>query len=349
MAKKAKKEKATVSGSDAAQAAIKKKFGEGIIVSGQSIVEAPKMLIPFSPAHDLMLGGGIPEGTWTIVTGPPKVGKTTSALDFAGTCQRPEYDSPDSGPRKVFFFNVEGRLKDRDLRGIKHLILSDDRFEVVKSKKGKILDAADYLEIAETYINEVPGCVIVFDSFSQLCSKERKEAEVGERFRDDVPLMLSSFCKRMCNVLPVNDCIFLGITHLIANQAPGAKKQTMEAGGRKIQYNSDIKMVATHRTFEPKEGVAKGQIIHWKCEWAASGAPGGKCDSFLRYDHGIDKQWEVIDMGVDLGVIEKSGGWYLLPGEDKKINGKDKVSDYLRENPLLFDAVYAQCREMLGL
>jgi recombination protein RecA len=349
MAKKATNIKKGI-GAEAAQKALKKKFGDGIIVSGQSIADTEKMVIPFSPAHDLMLGGGIGEGTWTIVTGPAKVGKTTSALDFAGTAQSPEYDSPDSGPRKVFFFNIEGRLKGRDLRGIKTLTLSEDRFEVVKSKKGKILNAADYLECAETYINEVPGCVIVFDSFSQLCSKERQDAAIGDRFRDDTPILLSNFCKRMCNVLPVNDVVFIGITHLISNQTPGSMKQSSEAGGRKIQYNSDIKMHATHRTLYPKEteGTAKGQIIHWKCDWAASGAPGGKCESLLRYNHGIDKEWELIKIAGDLGIVNVAGSWLTFP-DGSKCQGRDKGAQMLRDCPKVFKSIQKDCREMLGM
>ncbi len=353
MAKKAKaKAKAKDSGgtkvAPAIDASLIKEFGEGIFVSGQSIVDNPSVTIPVSPAIDLMLAGGIPEGSFCISTGPPKVGKTTLWLDFAGTAQGMEYANdlcPDG--RHVYFFNIEGRIKARDLAGIKSLDLSERWFTSIQSEPGNILTAEKYLSILEHLVNTKPGSIFVVDSFSQLCSGSRMDSSYADRFRDDVPLMLSSFCKKVSNVLPVNKCLILGVTHKIADQSR-SMSPWMEASGRKLQYQMDVKLEATHRTLKPENNDNPiGQVVHWKCHSSSIGPPGRKAESFLRYNHGIDKEWEIIDMAVDIGIINKGGAWYTFPDESKA-QGKDKAADYLRENPETYTEISKQVREMMG-
>jgi RecA/RadA recombinase len=128
-----------------------KNFGSNIILSGNSIVDKKSVIIPVSPALDLILQGGIPEGSFVVFTGQPKCGKTTTSLDFAATAQKEEYQGDLKKPRHVYYLNIEGRLKKRDLEGIKNLDL--DRFDVIGSQQGKILHAEEYLQIAEKLIN----------------------------------------------------------------------------------------------------------------------------------------------------------------------------------------------------
>lgn len=107
---------------------VKKKFGDDIMRSATSVVDRESVVIPVSPALDLVLNGGIPEGSFVIFTGQPKCGKTTTSLDFAATAQKDEYQGDSKKPRHVYYLNIEGRLKKRDLEGIPHLNL--DRFEI---------------------------------------------------------------------------------------------------------------------------------------------------------------------------------------------------------------------------
>ena len=101
---------------------IKDKFGD-ILFGGEFITSSKSIIIPVSPSIDMMLGGGIPEGSLVIVTGLQKLGKTSLCLHFAGNAQDIKYRNdmcPKEG-RHVYFLNVEGRIKPRDLLGIKHL------------------------------------------------------------------------------------------------------------------------------------------------------------------------------------------------------------------------------------
>ena len=129
-----------------------KQFGSDIILSGNAIVDKKTVIIPVSPSVDLILNGGIPEGSFVVLTGQPKCGKTTTSLDFAATAQKPQYaHSSFKEGREVYYLNIEGRLKKRDLEGIPGLNL--EKFHVIGSQTGKILHAEEYLQIGERIIN----------------------------------------------------------------------------------------------------------------------------------------------------------------------------------------------------
>ena len=330
---------------------LKKKFGDSVFVSGNQVVSASKKIISFSPKLDVMLGGGIPEGVVGVVTGPPKVGKTTGFLHFAGMAQRPEYDTP-TGPRHVFFHNIEMRLKERDLRGIKHLNLSEDRFTCIQSTADNFLTAEKHAQIFFELVHSVPGAVFIFDSFSALCTQTRLDATMGAKFRDNYTTILSDMLTRSQPIIILNNSIVLGVTHEVANTG-GFGSNKSETGGVKVQYHSDIKMRASHSTpwrvggSDTEDGVQIGQIVHWKCAWSALGAPGPKCDSLLRYGYGIDREGEMIEVGSDLGLINKAGSWFTFP-DGSKIQGLEKARQVLVDDPSLYEAINMKYREMMG-
>ena len=140
---------------------VKKKFGDEILLSATAIVDRESVVVPVSPALDIILNGGIPEGSFIVFTGQPKFGKTPTSLDFAATAQKPEYQGNLKNPRQAYYLNIEGRLKKRDLEGIPGLDLG--RFNVIGSQQGKILHAEEYLQIAERIINEEPGSILIID------------------------------------------------------------------------------------------------------------------------------------------------------------------------------------------
>ena len=149
---------------------VNKSFGDDIVLSANSVLDTKVINIPISPSLDIILNGGVPEGSFVILTGQPKCGKTTTSLYVAAIAQQKQYAHGDfADGREVYYLNIEGRLKKRDLNGIKGLDL--DRFHIIGSKTGKILHAEEYLQIGERIINEVPGSVVIIDSYSALCTE----------------------------------------------------------------------------------------------------------------------------------------------------------------------------------
>ena len=329
---------------------VKKDFGDDIILSGNSIVDRKIVVIPVSPALDMVLSGGIPEGSFVVLTGQPKCGKTVTSLDFAATAQRPEYQGASNTPREVYYLNIEGRIKKRDLEGIKGLDL--ERFHVIGSQQGKILHAEEYLQIGEKIINQEPGCVLIIDSYSALCTEAEITSDMDKMQRADGAKLLAKFCRKVANVIPVNKNIVIGITHLMGNPT-GYGAEFKEKSGQAIAYQTDIKLKA--KTFKPwttgADGTQIGQEVEWQVVCSALGPPGAVTTSYIRYGQGIDKYTEIINIACDIGAINKGGAWYTLTSEkdSPKFQGTEKVRNYLVDNQTAYDNLVKVVKETMGI
>ena len=321
---------------DSIEQTIAKNFGDNVLVDGHSLLEKKNVIISVSPKLDLILGGGITEGSFVIFTGQPKYGKSLSALDFAATCQQKTYNGKfcPTG-REVYYYNIEGRLKARDLTGIPHLQL--DKFHIIESKPGKILHGEEYLQIGEMLINNKPGSVHIFDSFSALCTEAEMTTEMNQMQRADGAKLLAKFCRKIANVIPVNLNFVIGVTHLMGN-VTGYGKAWKEKSGQAIAYQVDVKLQAiAMRAWKDKNEQQIGQETDWQCITSAIGPPGKKTTSYIRYGEGIDKTQESISLACDIGIIRKGGAWYsfdFIEGEDKpKVQGMENVRQLLLDNP----------------
>lgn len=329
---------------------VTKQFGSDIILDGSSIVDKKTLVIPVSPSLDIVLNGGIPEGSFVVLTGQPKCGKTTTSLDFAATAQKSEYQGSLKSPREVYYLNIEGRLKKRDLEGIPGLDLQ--KFHVIGSQQGKILHAEEYLQIAERIINEIPGCVLIIDSYSALCTEAEITSDMDKMQRADGAKLLAKFCRKVANVIPVNKNIVIGITHLMGNPT-GYGAEFKEKSGQAIAYQTDIKLRA--KTFKPwtlsADSTQIGQEIEWQVVCSALGPPGGNITSYIRYGQGIDKYMEAIGLGSDMGIIHKGGAWYTLTAveEKPKFQGTEKLRQYLLENEDAYKNLVQTIKETMGL
>jgi recombination protein RecA len=332
--------------------AVEKSFGENIMLDGKALVDKKLMTIPVSPALDLILGGGIPEGSFVILTGQPKCGKTTTSLDFAATAQKKEYNGT-NGPRHVYYLNIEGRLKKRDLEGIPGIDL--ERFHIIGSQTGKILHAEEYLQIGERIINEAPESILIIDSYSALCTEAEITSDMDKMQRADGAKLLAKFCRKVANVIPVNRNIVIGITHLMGNPGYG-NIEWKEKSGQAIAYQTDIKLRAKfHKPWtigtESNE-TQIGQEIEWITQCSALGPPGGTITSYIRYGQGIDKAMELTSLGTDMGLINKAGSWYtlsFLTEKKEKFQGIEKVRQYLVENPKAYELLYSGIKDLIGL
>jgi recombination protein RecA len=328
-----------------------KKFGDEVILTGNALVDKKVLTIPVSPSLDLILNGGIPEGSFVVLTGQPKCGKTTTSLDFAATAQQLKYayGSFKEG-RQVYYLNIEGRLKKRDLEGIPGLDL--ERFHIIGSQQGKILHGEEYLQIAEKIINEIPGCVLIIDSYSALCTEAEITSDMDKMQRADGAKLLAKFCRKVANVIPVNKNIVIGITHLMGNPT-GYGAEFKEKSGQAIAYQTDIKIRA--KKFSAwvvgTETTQIGQEITWQVLCSALGPPGGEITSYLRYGQGIDKHTELINLASDLGLINKGGAWYTITTveEKPKFQGTEKVRQYIIDNPKVYENLLKEVKSTMGI
>ena len=172
------------------EAAIKKHFGK-VISTGSELRVKKKdyKTLSVSPNLDLALNGGLLEGTWTIISGNPKGGKSTTALQICKNAQ-------DEG-RNVIYLDAESRLKDYNLVGVQGLNL--DEFQVVHGEdEGDALAAEDFLKIAESMFKmpKNKGAVCVIDSCSSLVPRAELEEDPSATLRASLPKLLSHWVKK---------------------------------------------------------------------------------------------------------------------------------------------------------
>ncbi len=322
---------------------IAKKYGN-VSFSGNDIRERKRILIPTTPTLDLSLCGGIREGSWTILTGKPKCGKTTMALQIAANAQKLG--------KFVYYFNVEHRFEFKNLSTVHHLKTTPDCFKLFESTKEKYLSAEDHLNLAKDVICGHPGCLVIFDSISCLCPENEMAKDIGDMGRPEGPKMYGQFCRQMASRVPLNNIAFIGILHVIANTS-GYGESWVEDGGVKIQFQCDTKL--KHKTswnWEEGSGENKkkiGKLVDWDIVFSANGRPGDIVQTAMRYGYGFDDTYEIVTLGIELGQISQSGTWFSTlssTGEEIRGQGKPKLCEYFTNNPLELEFLHNKIKEI---
>ena len=289
-----------------------KKFGKGVLITGDKLKDVTNPIVHVSPKLDIVLGGGIPGGSVVTLAGMPKSGKTLSALHIAGNAQK--------CGRPIYYLNVEGRIKPRDIDGIK--CLDKSKLNIVRSYRDEggtshILTAEEFLAAAEHIIHTVPSAVVIIDSISQLVTSGELSKDIGEQSRAPGAMLLAQFTRKLSNVIPVNDIILIGILHFIANTS-GYGKSQVASGGNKIKYACDIGLECKGFTYlrdggkEDNTSKPYGQEVTWVTTSTAFAPPGQTTTSTIKYGVGIDELTELVQVAQELGFISKSGSWYKM-------------------------------------
>jgi len=320
---------------------LSKKFGAETFVNADQIINKPQQIISISPKMDIGLSGGIPEGSWVILSGPPKAGKSSTALYIASLCQKPE-----NGSRNVYYLDAEGRMKKMNLLGTKGLDLN--KITVIQSSEGSIISAETFANIAKDIIRSDPGAVLIIDSTSAMCSEKELSEDTSGQIRSLGPKIMANFCRTNGTVVPVQRTIVIMIQHLIANTS-GYGPTQYEDGGRKMQYQADIKLRCKSFKAWTSGETQIGQEITWDVVTSALGPPGQKVVSNLRYNYGIDKEWEIIDLACEFGIIKKAGAWFSYSIDEKefKAQGQEKLRDLLADNQSHMNFIQKELKEML--
>lgn len=267
-----------------------------------NLAEEEKKVLSISPLFDLQLNGGVPEGSNVLLSGPPKCGKSTLALQIALGAQ--ELDG-----RPVFYFDVEGRFKKMNLHTVHGL---DPLYvEHIRSEEGRILSGEDHLNIAWDIIQSLPRAVIIIDSTSQICSSGELAEEIKGDVRSSGPKLMSAFTRKLSTAVSVQNTIVVMIQHIIADTGRSMKTKAV-SGGNKIQYQGDINLECSHFQDWMNGEELIGKVSHWKVVTSALGGPTGSFPAHIRYGYGLDKINEVLDLSKDMGLITKAGAWFTL-------------------------------------
>lgn len=278
-----------------------------IVSTGRDLLNKSQEIMSISPRIDSILGGGIPEGTTTLISGPPKAGKSSLTLRMCKQAQ-------EMG-RSVVYIDVEHRLKKMNLEGT--LGLNPDKVIHIHSDANNLLNAEKVLTIAKQSLQDLPGSLVVMDSFGALVTEGEMLGELKGSQRNDLHKLLSLFHRILVPIISVNRNFFVGILQEHSNVS-GYGAPTVEGGSSKGKYLSDVKLRVKKFEYWEANNVKVGQMGHWICSYSALGPPGGECQSYIRYGIGIDILQELIATGIDAGLICKSGAWYACPFISKR-------------------------------
>lgn len=331
---------------------IVKDYGN-ILKTGQEVFDIKKnrLDIPISLNFDLGLNGGIKEGSSTVITGPPKCGKTTMILQLLANGQKLG--------RKGIYIDVENRLQDYNLGGIEGL--NKDDLIIIGPEEGstKNISAEDYFTVVERLISspEYRGCICVIDSTSSMLPRTELDAAVSATLRAQMPKLFAHFIKKVSQVIQTNRVSMVYVQHLITNTSGWGKLRNAD-GGMMIQYQKDNGFEFENSKDWVEDGKIVGKEINCEITCSARGASGNKVTSWIRFGQGIDFIKEAMNLGESFGLIEKSGSWFSLPFlagttydamSTNSMQGTDKVYAFLQDNKEILELLNQEIRKLLSL
>ena len=303
---------------DAALGQIDRQFGKGSVMK---LGDAPAEDIACYPTGslglDIALGiGGLPRGRVIEIYGPESSGKTTLALSLIAEAQKKN--------GAAAFIDAEHAL---DPSYAARLGVNTDELLVSQPDTGE-----QALEIADMLVRSAAIDVIVVDSVAALTPKAEIEGDMGDHHVGlQARLMSQALRKLTGNINRANTMvIFINQIRIKIGVMFGNPETT--TGGNALKFYSSVRMDIRRIGAIKKGDEILGNQTRVKVVKNKVAPPFVKAEFDILYNEGISKEGELIDLGVELGVVEKSGAWYAYNGE-RIGQGRDKVREFLKENP----------------
>lgn len=310
-----------------------KSYGKGTIMRlGDNVVEKMEVISTGSIALNKALGvGGFPKGRIIEIYGPESSGKTTLAIHAIAECQKKGGIAAIIDAEHAF-----------DQFYAKALGVDTDNLLISQPDNGE-----QALEIADNLIRSGAIDILVIDSVAALTPKAEIEGEMGDsQMGLQARLMSKALRKLTGSIHKANTCcIFINQLRDKIGVMFGNPETT--TGGNALKFYASIR-VDIRRAAAIKNGETLiGNRTRVKVVKNKVAPPFQQAEFDIMYGEGISKIGEIIDMGVDLNVIKKSGSWYSY-GETKLGQGRDAVKDLLKDNPELMEELEKLVVEQLG-
>ena len=318
-------------GLETALAQIEKQFGKGAVMKlGANIAMQVDSISTGSLGLDMALGvGGLPRGRIIEIYGPESSGKTTLALHVLAEAQKKGGE--------VAFIDVEHALDPTYARA---LGVDIDSLLVSQPDTGE-----QAMEICEALVRSGAIDAIVVDSVAAMVPRAEIEGEMGDSHVGLQARLMSQALRKLTGIIGKTNtvCIFINQLREKVGVVYGSPEVT--TGGRALKYYSSVRIdVRRIEGLKDSTGSFTGNRTRAKIVKNKVAPPFREAEFDIMFGEGISKVGEIIDLGVKLGIVQKSGAWFNY-GETRLGQGRDNAKQFLRDNPDIAAEIETQVRD----
>ncbi|MFN5442608.1 MAG: recombinase RecA [Crocinitomicaceae bacterium] len=309
-----------------------KTFGKGSVMKlGDSAIEEVEVIPTGSITLDLALGvNGFPKGRIVEIYGPESSGKTTLAIHAIAECQK------NGGIAAII--DAEHAF---DQFYAKKLGVDIDNLLISQPDNGE-----QALEIADNLIRSGAIDLIVIDSVAALTPKAEIEGEMGDSQMGLQARLMSKALRKLTGSISKAKCSCIFINQLRDKIGVMFGNPETTTGGNALKFYASVR-IDIRKATQLKDGEEViGNRVKVKVVKNKVAPPFRKAEFDIMYGEGISKVGEIIDLGVDLNIIKKSGSWFSY-GETKLGQGRDAVKNLIQDNPELMEELEGKIKSAL--
>ncbi|OGX80353.1 recombinase RecA [Exiguobacterium sp. SH31] len=313
---------------------IEKQFGKGSIMRlGENTDQQVSVTPSGSIALDIALGaGGYPRGRVIEVYGPESSGKTTVALHAIAEVQK--------RGGQAAFVDAEHAL---DPKYAHNLGVNIDELLLSQPDTGE-----QALEIAEALVRSGAVDILVVDSVAALVPKAEIEGEMGDSHMGLQARLMSQALRKLSGATNKSKTIVIFINQIREKIGVMFGNPETTPGGRALKFYSSVRL-EVRRAETLKQGQEMvGNRTKIKVVKNKVAPPFKTAEVDIMYGLGISREGELIDIGADLDIVQKSGAWYSY-NEERVGQGRENAKQFMKENPQIAAAIEQQIRDHYGL
>lgn len=297
---------------------IEKQFGKGSVMKlGESAHLNIEAIPTGALSLDIALGiGGVPRGRIVEVFGPESSGKTTVALHMIAEAQKLGGEAA--------FIDAEHAL---DPVYAKKLGVDIDNLIVSQPDTGE-----QALEIAEALIRSGAIDILVLDSVAALVPKAEIDGDMGDAHVGLQARLMSQALRKLTGVLNKSNTVAIFINQLREKVGIMFGNPEVTPGGRALKFYASVRLDVRKTETLKANGEVIGNHVKVKVVKNKVAPPFREAEFDIMYGEGISKEGNIVDIGVNLGIVEKAGAWFSYNG-NRIGQGRENAKQYLKDNP----------------